>query len=194
MDVGKYEIYFRLLFKARFPSLFWIFLITLPNLEYCVRTCKAKFACWWIKYWSTQLKYWSIELKYWSTRTKYWIKYWIMFAVEAIPSLCNHFPTVMFVISTGNALPCPLNEFISVLQYFGSVLQYFSSVLRYFIHQHANLALQIPHNIPNLHGNVIRNIQNKLGNRALKSDLKSTVTREIIFIFPSIHVSFRFII
>ena len=62
---------------------------------------------------------------------------------------------------------CLLNEFISVLQYFGSVLQYFSSVLRYFIHQHANLALQIPHNIPNL-VNVISNIQNKLGNRALK--------------------------
>ena len=64
-----------------------------------------------------------------------------MFAIEAIPSLCNHFP--------GNALPCLLNEFISVLQYFGSVLQYFSSVLQYLIHQHANLALQMPHNIPN---------------------------------------------
>ena len=80
-----------------------------------------------------------------------------MFAIEAIPSLCNHFPTMIFLTSPGNALPCLLNEFISVLQYFGSVLQYFGSVLqyfgsviRYFIHQHANLALQIPHNIPNL--------------------------------------------
>ncbi len=73
-----------------------------------------------------------------------------MFAVEAIPSLCNHFPTMMFLTLTGNALPCLLNDFISVLQYFGSVLQYLSSVLRYFIHQHANLALQIPQNIPNL--------------------------------------------
>ncbi len=66
-----------------------------------------------------------------------------MFAIEAIPSLCNHFPTMVFLTSTDDALPCPLNEFISVLQYFSSVLQY-------FIHQHANMALQIPHNIPNL--------------------------------------------
>ncbi len=48
-----------------------------------------------------------------------------MFAIEAIPSLCNHFPTMIFLTSTGNALPCLLNEFISVLQCFGSVLQYF---------------------------------------------------------------------
>ena len=93
-----------------------------------------------------------------------------MFAIEAIPSLCNHFPTMMFLTSTGNALPCLLNEFISVLQYFGSVLQYFSSVLRYFIQHHANSTQY------SKFGNVIRNIQNKLGNRALKSDLKSTVT------------------
>ncbi len=58
----------------------------------------------------------------------------------AIPSLFNHFPTMMFLTSISNALPCLLNDFISVLQYFGSVLQYFNSVLRYFIQQHANLA------------------------------------------------------
>ncbi len=44
-------------------------------------------------------------------------------------------PTMLFLTSIGNALPCLLNEFISVFQYFGSVLQYFSSVLRYFIQQ-----------------------------------------------------------
>ena len=37
-----------------------------------------------------------------------------------------------------------------LVRYFSSVLQYFSWVLQYLIHQHANLALQIPHNIPNL--------------------------------------------
>ena len=82
---------------------------------------------------------------------------------------------MMFLTSTGNALPCLLNECISVLQYFGSVLQYFSSALRYFIHQHANLALHANSTQYSKFGNVIRNIQNKLGNRALKSDLKSTV-------------------
>ncbi len=62
----------------------------------------------------------------------------------------------------------------SVLQYFSSVLQYFSWVLQYSIHQHANLALQVLSQYSKF-GNVIRNIQNKLGKRALKSDLKSTV-------------------
>ena len=69
-----------------------------------------------------------------------------MFAIEAIPSLCNHFPAMMFLTSTGNALPYLSTERI----HFSTLVQYFSSVLRYFIHQHASLALQIPHNIPNL--------------------------------------------
>ena len=63
----------------------------------------------------------------------------------------------------------------SVLQYFSSVLQYFSWVLQYLIHQHANFALHVLTQYSKF-GNVIRNIQNKLGKRALKSDLKSTVT------------------
>ena len=96
-----------------------------------------------------------------------------MFAIEAIPSLCNHFPTMMFLTSTGTALPCLLNDFISVLQYFGSALelQYFSSVLHSPICKFgfANSTQYSKFGI------VIRNIQNKLGNRALKSDLKSTV-------------------
>ncbi len=95
-----------------------------------------------------------------------------MFAIEAIPLLCNHFPTMMFVTSTGNALPCLLNEFISVLQYFGSVLQYFSSVLRYFIHAPTCKFGFANSTQYSKFGNVIRNIQNKLGKRALKSDLK----------------------
>ncbi len=95
-----------------------------------------------------------------------------MFAIEDIPSLCNHSPTMMFLTSTGNALPCLLNEFISVLQYFGSVLQYFSSVLH-----SATCKFGFANSTQySKFGNVIRNIQNKLGNRALKSDLKSTVT------------------
>ena len=67
-----------------------------------------------------------------------------MFAISTSQLCC------FYITSIGNALPRLLNEFISVLQYFGSVLQYFSSVLRCFIQQHANLALQIPRNIPNL--------------------------------------------
>ncbi len=55
----------------------------------------------------------------------------------------------------------------SVFWYFNSVLssvlQYFSWVLQYLIHQHANLALQILMQYSKF-GNVIRNIQNKLGN------------------------------
>ncbi len=57
-----------------------------------------------------------------------------------------------------------------------SVLQYSSSVLQYLIHQHANFALHVPNS---KFGNVIRNIQNKLGKRALKSDLKSTVYKPV---------------
>ena len=79
-----------------------------------------------------------------------------MFTIEAVPSLCNHFPTMMFLTSTSTALPCLLNEFISVLQYFGTIC--FANSTQY-----------------SKFGNVIRNIQNKLGNWALKSDLKSTV-------------------
>ncbi len=67
-----------------------------------------------------------------------------------------------------------LQYYSSVLQYFSSVLQYFSWVLQYLIHQHANSALQVLTQYSKF-GNVIRNIQNKLGKRALKSDLKSTV-------------------
>ena len=89
-----------------------------------------------------------------------------MFAIEVIPSLCNHFPTMMFLTSTCSALPCLLNEFISVLQYFSSVLH--SPTCKFGV---ANCAQY------SKFGNVIRNIQNKLGNRALKSDLKSTVIR-----------------
>ena len=40
-DIRELFIFdFRSLFKARFPSLFRIFLITLPNLEYCVEFAK----------------------------------------------------------------------------------------------------------------------------------------------------------
>ena len=72
---------------------------------------------------------------------------------------------MMFLTSTGDGLPCLLNEFISVLQYFGSVLRYFGTCKFGFANstQYSKF------------GNVIRNIQNKLGNRALKSDLKLTV-------------------
>ncbi len=62
----------------------------------------------------------------------------------------------------------------SVLQFFSSILQYFSWVLQYLIHQHANFALHALTQYSKF-GNVIRNIQNELGKRALKSDLKSTV-------------------
>ena len=73
----------------------------------------------------------------------------------------------------------------SVLQYFSSVLQYFSWVLQYLIHQHANFALQVLAQYSKF-GNVIRNIQNKLGKRALKSDLKSTVTSTMAVIKGSV--------
>ena len=55
-----------------------------------------------------------------------------------------------------------------------SVLRYFSSVLRYFSKQLVSLAFQVPTQYSNF-GSVIRNIQNKLVNRTLKSDLKSIV-------------------
>ncbi len=58
--------------------------------------------------------------------------------------------------------------------YFSTLVQYFSWVLQYLIHQHANLTLQVLMQYSKF-GNVIRNIQNKLGKRTLKSDLKSTV-------------------
>ncbi len=76
----------------------------------------------------------------------------------------------------------------SVLQYFSSVLQYFSWVLQYLIHQHANFALHVLTQYSKF-GNVIRNIQNKLGKSALKSDLKSTVSRSrdiLISLWPQI--------
>ncbi len=41
-----------------------------------------------------------------------------------------------------------------------------------------SLVCTFSRNIPNLQGKVIRNIQNKLEKRALKSDLKSTVKEE----------------
>ncbi len=59
--------------------------------------------------------------------------------------------------------------------FISSVLQYFSWVLQYLIHQHANFALPVLTQYSKC-GNVIRNIQNKLGKRALKSDLKPTVS------------------
>ncbi len=62
-----------------------------------------------------------------------------------------------------------------LFRYFSSVLQYFGWVLQYLIHQHANFALQVLTQYSKF-DNVIRNIQNKLGKRALKSDLKSTVS------------------
>ena len=65
--------------------------------------------------------------------------------------------------------------FSTLVQYFSTLVGYFSWVLQYLIHQHANFALQVLTH--SKFGNVIRNIQNKLGKRALKSDLKSTVTR-----------------
>ena len=66
-------------------------------------------------------------------------------------------------------------RFVILIQYFSSVLQYFSSVLQCSIHQLVKLALNLPTQYSKF-GNVIRNNQNKLGNCALKSDLKSTVT------------------
>ena len=63
----------------------------------------------------------------------------------------------------------------NIIQYLIQYLvRYFSRVLQYLIHQHANFALHVLTQYSKF-GNVIRNIQNKLGKRALKSDLKSTV-------------------
>ena len=56
-----------------------------------------------------------------------------------------------------------------------SIQKLFSWVLQYLIHQHANFALHVLTQYSKF-DNVIRNIQNKLGKRALKSDLKSTAT------------------
>ncbi len=83
------------------------------------------------------------------------------------------------IASIANIIQYLIQCFSSVLQYFSSVLQYFSWVLQYLIHQHANFALQALTQYSKF-GNVIRNIQNKLGKRAVKSDLKSTVTRRCV--------------
>ena len=59
--------------------------------------------------------------------------------------------------------------------------QYYSSVLRYLIQQPANLALQVPTQDSKFAiGIVISDIQNKLGNQALKSDVKSTISMHIL--------------
>ena len=55
--------------------------------------------------------------------------------------------------------------------YFGIILQFFQSCI-----STCNFGLAMAMQYSKF-GNVIRNIQNKLGNRALKSDLKSTVIR-----------------
>ena len=72
------------------------------------------------------------------------------------------------IASIANIIQYLIQYFSSVLQYFSSVLELGTSVLN------ANFALHILMQYSKF-GNVIRNIQNKLGNRALKSDLKSTV-------------------
>ena len=79
------------------------------------------------------------------------------------------------IASIANIIQYLIQYFSSVLQYFSSVLQYFSWILLYLIHQHANFALHVLTQCSKSVGNVIRNIQNKLGKRVLKSDLKSTV-------------------
>jgi hypothetical protein len=101
------EVDFRSLFKARFPGLF----VNIPNyitkFECCVTTCEAKFACWWIEYWSSELKYWSSELKYWSSELKYRsseLKYW----------------------------SSELKYWSSELKYWSSELKYWSSELKYW--------------------------------------------------------------
>ena len=75
------------------------------------------------------------------------------------------------ISSTANIIQYLIQYLVLVLQYFSSVLQYFGWVLQYLIHQHANFALQVLTQYSKF-GNVIRNIQNKLGKRALKSDPK----------------------
>ncbi len=73
------------------------------------------------------------------------------------------------------------------VRYFSTLVRYFSTLvweLQYLIHQHhqhANFALHVLTQYSKF-GNVIRNIQNKLGKRALKSDLKSTVQEQYYFI------------
>ncbi len=79
---------------------------------------------------------------------------------EGIASIAKHNSVFNLVLS-------------SVRQYFSSVLQYSSWVLQYLIHQHANFALHALTQYSKF-GNIISNIQNKLGKRAMKSDLKST--------------------
>ncbi len=93
----------------------------------------------------------------------------------AIPSLFNHFPTMLFLTSIGNALLWLLNEFISVLWFGTSVLH--SATCKFGFANSTQYSK---------FGNVIRNIQNKLGNRVLKSDLKSIVITVRVSIYDVI--------
>ena len=74
---------------------------------------------------------------------------------------------VALILSDFEVLPVIL---FTVLFYDGTY--YCSSVFQYLIHQLVKLALKVPTHYSKF-GKVIRNYQNKLGNRVLKSDLNS---------------------
>ena len=71
------------------------------------------------------------------------------------------------------------------IQRFSALVQYFGSALWYLSKQLVKLALSVPTQYSNF-GNVIGNIQGKLGNHALKSDLKFTVSCLTENVFSSI--------
>ena len=83
------------------------------------------------------------------------------------------------IASIANIIQYSSQYLVRYFSTISSVLQYFSWVLQYLIHQHANFALHVLTQYSKF-GNVYRNIQDKLGKRALKSDLKSTVRGYIL--------------
>ena len=105
---------FLVTFQSLIPKLFlnWWFLITLPNLQYCEATCKAKFTGSWIKYWSTQLQYWSTD-KFAAFHTKKQVNqtYFITVRTNSQSNLL-----VIFLKH------CKLRTYI---QYFDTLVEYF---------------------------------------------------------------------
>ena len=135
MDAWKYENYFSCYsrFQVTFQSPVPKFVLNIPNyitkFGILCGICKAKFACWWMKYRSTELKYWSTEPKYWSTEMNSFSRQGKALPVEVRNIIVGKWLHNEGIASIANIIQYLIQYLV---RYFSTLVQYFSTLVGYF--------------------------------------------------------------
>ncbi len=118
-------------FQVTFQSPVPKFVLNIPNyitkFGILCGICKAKFACWWMKYRSTELKYWSTEAKYWSAEMNSFSRQGKALPVEVRNIIVGKWLHKEGIASIANIIQYLVRFFSTLVQYFSTLVGYFST-------------------------------------------------------------------